>query len=117
MGLLNVYAYFTIQKMSKISFQALQEAEQKVEQRKRDFVEKFQKVFNAKADVTTQNTLLGMYEQFGKKLALVLPGVQKQAEEEKIVFDGKNQINLSKILNLLRKAVLNQGGKGDQYHV
>ncbi|MBU2063995.1 MAG: DDE-type integrase/transposase/recombinase [Candidatus Omnitrophica bacterium] len=110
--ILDQYKKMAKEKMSKISFQALQEAEQKVEQRKNEFVEKFQKAFNAKADLTTRNTLLGMYEQFGKKLSQVLPGVQKQAEDDKIIFDGKNQIILSKILNLLRKAVLNQDGKG-----
>lgn len=115
--ILDQYRKMAKQKMSKISFQALQEAEQRVEQRKNEFVDKFQKVFNAKANIVTRNTLLGMYEQFGKKLSQVLPVVQKQAEDEKILFDGKNPIILSKILNLLRKAVLNQDGKGDQAHV
>ena len=110
--ILDQYKRMAREKMSKISFQSLQEAEQRVEQRKNEFLEKFQKVFNIKADVTTRNTLLGMYEQFGQKLSQVLPAVQKQAENEKIMFDGKNQIILSKILNLLRKAVLNQDGKG-----
>jgi putative transposase len=112
---LQQYKKMAKDKMDKISFAALQKAKDGVEKKKTQWVEKFQEAINVKVSLTVKNTLLGLYEQFGEQLNRLLPALETAMKEENITFDGKDPVAFSKIINLLRKAVLN-GGK-EQNHV
>lgn len=103
-------------KMDKISFTALNKAQEKVAAGQNEWVEKFQAVLNVKVSLTIKNTLLGLYEQFGEQLIKQLPALKQAMENENITFNGKNPVVMAKIINLLRKAVLKGGGK-EQNHV
>lgn len=102
---------------NKIRFQSLREAQEKEEKQKKEWIVKFEREFNVKLNLTSCNTLLGIYEQFGEQLTGLLPQVKQKLEKENITFDGKCPITLSKIFHLLRNAVLNQDGKGDVPYV
>lgn len=111
--ILNQYRKMARENMDKISFATLQKAEQKVEENKTEWVEKFQACLNVRVGLLTRNTLIGLYEQFGGQLVQLLPGLKKALEDENTPFDGKDPVTLGKIINHLRKAVLTDGGKGE----
>jgi hypothetical protein len=111
--ILQQYKKMAKENMDKISFTTLQKAEQKVEEKKTEWVDKFQVCLNVKVNLMTRNTLLGLYEQFGEQLAQLLPGLKQMLEKENIIFDGKDPIALATIIKYFRKAVLINGGKGE----
>jgi putative transposase len=104
--ILQQYKKMAKENMDKISFTSLQKAEQKVEEKKMEWVEKFQTRLNVKISLVTKNTLIALYEQFGEQLVPLLPALKQTMENENILFDGKDPLALAKIINHLRKAVL-----------
>jgi len=114
--ILQQYKKMAKDKMDKISFANLEKAKEKVAVHQNRWVEKFQDALNIKAGLNVKNTLLGLYEQFGEQLTTLLPDLMENMEKENITFNGKDPIVFSKIINLLRKAVLSGGGK-EQDHV